>query len=62
MTNGRNEAIAARAYSIWQEEGCPEGQAEHHWLKAEKELLDEATDAGAGNTPGTEKSLPAKAT
>lgn len=32
------EAIAARAYEIWQEEGCPEGQAEQHWLRAEQEL------------------------
>lgn len=32
------EKIAARAYEIWQEAGCPHGQNEAHWYQAEREL------------------------
>lgn len=32
------EAIARRAYEIWEEEGRPEGRTEEHWLRAEFEL------------------------
>jgi hypothetical protein len=32
------EAIIARAYSIWQQEGCPTGRALDHWLLAEAQL------------------------
>lgn len=32
------EAIAFRAWQIWQEEGCPEGRDKEHWLRAEKEM------------------------
>jgi hypothetical protein len=31
--------IAARAYEIWQESGCPEGCEQEHWHQAEAELL-----------------------
>ena len=33
-----HEGIAALAYAQWQEEGCPEGTHEEHWLRAEREL------------------------
>lgn len=29
------QAIAARAYAIWQERGCPEGRDLDHWIEAE---------------------------
>lgn len=29
------EWIRQRAYQIWEEEGCPQGRALDHWLKAE---------------------------
>jgi hypothetical protein len=32
------EEISARAHSIWEEEGCPDGRDLEHWLKAEREL------------------------
>ena len=32
------EAIRARAYQMYLEEGCPEGRAHLHWLEAEREL------------------------
>ena len=30
----REERIRSLAYSLWEQEGCPEGRAEAHWLKA----------------------------
>jgi hypothetical protein len=33
-----HEQIAALAYALWQERGCPEGSPEQDWLKAEDEL------------------------
>lgn len=36
--NLTEEAIAARAYEIWEERGRPEGQAEAHWYEARAEL------------------------
>lgn len=33
------ETIAARAYELWQERGCPEGSPEVDWFQAEEELL-----------------------
>ena len=31
----RNDRIRQLAYFLWLEEGCPEGEAERHWLAAE---------------------------
>lgn len=33
-----DEQIALRAYYYYEEEGQPEGRAEEHWHRAEKEL------------------------
>ncbi len=33
-SDDHEERIRARAYRLWQEEGCPEGRAEVHWDKA----------------------------
>lgn len=32
------DAIAKRAYELWQARGCPHGQREEHWYEAEREL------------------------
>ena len=32
--------IAARAYRLWLERGCPEGSPEEDWFLAERELLE----------------------
>ncbi len=37
-TTPSSEDIAKRAYEIWEEEGCPTGCEEQHWLQAEEEL------------------------
>ena len=33
-----HEEIAKRAYEIYAEKGCPQGQSEQNWLQAEQEL------------------------
>ena len=33
-----SDRVATRAYQIWQESGCPHGQHEEHWYRAEREL------------------------
>ena len=38
MTN-LEEAIRERAYHLWTADGQPEGKAELHWLKAQREVL-----------------------
>lgn len=32
------DQIAALAYTLWQQKGCPEGSREADWLQAEEEL------------------------
>lgn len=44
-----NERIAQRAYRIWEEAGCPEGQDREHWFLAEAEITGaEPENAGGG--------------
>jgi Protein of unknown function (DUF2934) len=33
------QLISDRAYHIWESEGCPDGHALEHWLRAEREVL-----------------------
>jgi hypothetical protein len=33
-----HEDIAARAYSLWEARGCPEGSSDEDWFRAVKEL------------------------
>ena len=33
------QAIRERAYHLWMAEGCPEGNADTHWLEAQREVL-----------------------
>jgi len=39
------EDIAALAYALWQEQGCPEGAHEQNWLRAEQELTENRESA-----------------
>jgi Protein of unknown function (DUF2934) len=41
-----HERIRQRAYELWEQDGRPEGQAEHYWYRAEAEV--------AGVSPGDE--------
>ena len=37
------QTIRERAYQLWTEAGCHDGQAETHWLAAQQELLNAAS-------------------
>ncbi|MDM8000028.1 MAG: DUF2934 domain-containing protein [Dehalococcoidia bacterium] len=37
----KDDAVRSIAYSIWEEEGRPEGRALDHWLKAEAQWNEE---------------------
>ena len=43
-----HEAITALAHQIYEEEGCPCGKAEEHWLEAERRLCQNKTCGEAG--------------
>jgi hypothetical protein len=38
MQNDHSDRIRQRAQEIWEQEGRPEGRAEEHWARAEREL------------------------
>ena len=40
------QKIEERAYHIWLERGCGHGDHEHHWLQAERELMEVAKHDG----------------
>jgi len=48
--------IRDRAYQIWNASGRLEGQADHHWLEAEREVLAEMTERASGPEPAQRKS------
>jgi hypothetical protein len=33
-----SEQIAALAYALWQDRGCPDGTADEDWFRAEQEI------------------------
>jgi Protein of unknown function (DUF2934) len=43
MDHNLEHRIRERAYEIWTAHGCINGQADQHWLAAERELLMETT-------------------
>jgi hypothetical protein len=38
MRQSEDEQLRARAYAVWEREGCPDGKSEEHWLLAMKEM------------------------
>jgi Protein of unknown function (DUF2934) len=51
MDAGLKARIRERAYEIWFANGCRDGEAEQHWLTAEREILEAAKPAmPAGRT------------
>ena len=48
MDQNLENRIRERAYEIWTAHGCMHGQAEQHWLAAEREILAASTAALAG--------------
>src|SRR6266699_2661431 len=50
-----------RAYEIWTLHGCVHGQADQHWLTAEREILTASTATLPGKpAPQTKRRLPAR--
>ena len=49
------DRIRAIAYSLWLEEGRPDGRAEAHWLKANALVVAQAEPNGASKTPPAKK-------
>ena len=52
------QAIRERAYGLWIESGCPNGNAEEYWLAAQREVLSACLGTFARvsvNEPGVPK-------
>lgn len=57
MRQTNEEQVRARAYAIWEREGCPVGKADEHWQLAIKELEGQPSpkiDQGPWRTPQDE--------
>ncbi|MGY3484420.1 hypothetical protein ACVW1C_002303 [Bradyrhizobium sp. USDA 4011] len=52
MNKRIDEAVAARAYELWEKAGRPEGRDEEFWHLAEQQLLNE-DKSSALRTPDT---------
>ena len=50
-----NDRVRERAYFLWLEEGCPEGQAERHWLAAEALVEGDPPDRKAVESESAEE-------
>ena len=57
MEQSLENRIRERAYEIWRAHGCVHGQAEQHWLAAEREVLATAT-AALARKPAPKKKRP----
>ena len=52
------QAIRERAYHLWMEEGCQHGNAEAHWLAAQRDILASSLSTlGSVAKPSPKKSL-----
>src|SRR5947208_3257193 len=61
MDQNLERLIRERAYQIWASRGCVHGQADQHWLAAEREILMASTAAFAGKAaPQKKRPLPAR--
>jgi hypothetical protein len=45
MNQSLEDRIRERAYEIWTAHGCIDGQADQHWLAAERKILARAANA-----------------
>ena len=61
MDHSLENRIRERAYELWNVHGCVHGQADQHWLAAEREILAASTAALAGEpAPQKKRRLPAR--
>ena len=67
MEPSLEQRIRERAYTLWLENGCAEGNAEQHWLAAEREVLAMMTaqapvpNAAAAGKPSKSRATPTTA-
>lgn len=47
-----HEEIARRAHELWEQDGCPDGRSDYHWLEAEKQLRGAAFQNRASESQG----------
>ena len=61
MDHSLENRIRERAYELWNVHGCVHGQADQHWLAAEREIL-AASRAALAREPAPQKKrrLPAR--
>lgn len=57
MNNEKRKRVEARAYEIWQREGCPDGKSDEHWRRAVAEIGHESAETGP---PKMKKAAPKK--
>jgi hypothetical protein len=50
MEQNLEDRIRERAYEIWTTHGCVDGQADQHWLAAEREILARAATSLVSNS------------
>lgn len=55
---GREDEIRLMAYSIWLQEGCPDGKDCEHWLRAEAAWQEHNSDSGASQVPKSNRMHP----
>jgi Protein of unknown function (DUF2934) len=55
MDQSLENRIRERAYEIWTAHGCLPGQADQHWLAAEREILAASTPGLAGKSASKKK-------
>jgi hypothetical protein len=60
MDKSLETRIRERAYELWTADGCADGQAEQHWLAAEREILTTSATALA-REPAPKKKRPSPA-
>jgi hypothetical protein len=56
-----HEEIARRAYELWEQDGCPEGCSERHWLQAERQLRGSSFGGAPGEKDAREEARAIKA-
>ena len=54
MDHSLQNRIRERAYELWNAHGCVHGQADQHWLAAEREIL-AASTAAIAREPAPQK-------
>jgi hypothetical protein len=61
MDQNLENLIRERAYEIWTSRGCVHGQADQHWLAAEREILTASTATLPGKPAPQKKKRPLRA-